>query len=81
MTAIISGHGHAATDSTRTRDGFRRVTARFTRIAALFAGAGRAVPFHRERGWEFAGSSAAVDRDRDRMALELQAISAYRRIS
>ncbi|WP_040815947.1 hypothetical protein [Nocardia concava] len=73
MTTITSGHGtfHTATGTSEAVTMFRR-------FVALLAAAGRAVPFHRENSWEFAGSSNALDRDRDRVALEIRAMSTYR---
>ncbi|MEC3920171.1 hypothetical protein VMT65_35250 [Nocardia sp. CDC153] len=71
MTAITPGRIHTATDTTE-------IVTMFRRIAALFAAAGRAVPFHRENSWGLAGSTNFIDRDRDRVALEIRALSTYR---
>ncbi|WP_433562064.1 hypothetical protein ACQP1O_31735 [Nocardia sp. CA-151230] len=71
MTTITSGQFRTATGSPEAVTMFRR-------IVALLAAAGRAVPFHRENAWGMAGSSQVVDRDRDRMALEIRALSTYR---
>ncbi|WP_067830278.1 hypothetical protein [Nocardia inohanensis] len=54
------------------------VAAMFSRIFALFAAAGRAVPFHRETDWELAGSTNFADRDRERAAHDLRAIAGMR---
>ncbi|MGV9839269.1 hypothetical protein ACWDUL_34410 [Nocardia niigatensis] len=71
MTAITPGRFHTTTGSPEAVTMFRR-------IVALLAAAGRAVPFHREHNWEFAGSTNVIDRDRDRVALEIRALSTYR---
>ncbi|MTE14092.1 hypothetical protein [Nocardia aurantiaca] len=73
MTTITSGHGRF-----RTATGTPEAVTMVRRIAALLAAAGRAVPFHRGNTWEPAGSRNAIDRDRDRMALEIRALSSYR---
>ncbi|AYF75516.1 hypothetical protein D7D52_18525 [Nocardia yunnanensis] len=80
MTTITSGHGalHTATGTSEAATMFQRVTARLTRVTAMFAAAGRAVPFHRADNWGLAGSRDIIDRDRDRLALELRAMSTYR---
>lgn len=54
------------------------VPAMFSRIFALFAAAGRAVPFHRESGWDLAGSTNVPDRDRERAAHDIRVIAGMR---
>ncbi|MVU82262.1 hypothetical protein GPX89_34125 [Nocardia sp. ET3-3] len=71
MTAITPGQFTTTT-------GTPEVVTMFRRFAALLAAAGRAVPFHREGDWGLAGSTNVIDRDRDRMALEIRALSTYR---
>ncbi|GAB2557957.1 hypothetical protein [Nocardia heshunensis] len=73
MTAITSGHGHF-----HTATGTHEAVTMFRRFTALLAAAGRAIPFHREDSWGLAGSSNGIDRDRDRIALEIRAMSTYR---
>lgn len=55
-----------------------RAAAMFTRLVALFAAAGRAVPFHAESTWQRIGSSGIHDRDLERASLELRAIASVR---
>ncbi|MEV6773300.1 hypothetical protein AB0N05_32170 [Nocardia sp. NPDC051030] len=74
MTTITSARGPIV----RTATTERKAKAMFARIFTLLAAAGRAVPFHRESNWQLAGSTNFLDRDHDRMALELRAISGHR---
>ncbi|WP_067717595.1 hypothetical protein [Nocardia yamanashiensis] len=57
---------------------FSRINARLARLTALFAAAGRAVPFHRESSWDLAGSTNFQDRDRERAAHDIRAIAGMR---
>lgn len=74
MTTITATNA-LSTSNTRTES---RVPAMFTRLFTLLAAAGRAVPFHRESSWELSGSTGIQDRDFDRAAMELRAISGVR---
>ncbi|MFB8004753.1 hypothetical protein [Nocardia sp. NPDC056000] len=73
MTTI--SHFHALHATTETEP---KAKAMFSRLFTLFAAAGRAVPFHRESDWGHSGSTGVIDRDHDRAALELHAISSMR---
>ncbi|WP_405135760.1 hypothetical protein [Nocardia sp. NBC_01388] len=74
MTTITSATGHISRCATTEP----KAAAMFTRLFALLAAAGRAVPFHRESHWEMVGSTGITDRDYDRSALELRAIAGVR---
>lgn len=50
----------------------------FTRIFALVSAAGKAIPFHRESTWLPAGSTNVTDRDSQRAAAEIRAITSMR---
>ncbi|QLY33512.1 hypothetical protein H0264_15895 [Nocardia huaxiensis] len=80
MTTAIPAPGfhtsdHSADTDTRTQ---HRAVTMFTRIFALFAAAGRAVPFHRESNWELTGSTNFSDRDQVRAQHDLRAVASLR---
>ncbi|WP_067565234.1 hypothetical protein [Nocardia acidivorans] len=74
MTTLSTGFV-SPTHSTTTE---HEASTMFTRLFALFAAAGRAVPFHRESGGGLFGSTGITDRDRVRASLELRAIASMR---
>ncbi|NNH72293.1 hypothetical protein HLB23_20935 [Nocardia uniformis] len=65
-------------ETTATAETTTETTTMLTRIFALFAAAGRAVPFHRESSWTLAGSSNVTDRDSQRINAEVLAITSMR---
>ncbi|MRH92997.1 hypothetical protein GFY24_37215 [Nocardia sp. SYP-A9097] len=73
MTTISTGFV-----STTRSDTDHKASSMFTRLFALLAAAGRAIPFHRESSWGMVGSTGITDRDHDRGALELRAIAGVR---
>lgn len=75
MTTISTFQHLRHTEATATE---HKAKAMFTRLFTLFSAAGRAVPFHRESDWGMSGSTGITDRDHDRAALELHAISSMR---
>ncbi|MFE6864472.1 hypothetical protein [Nocardia sp. NPDC057668] len=79
MTAIAPTLQHRApTGAFQPATTESRAAAMFTRLTALFAAAGRAVPFHRESAREYRGSTGVTDRDLDRTSMEIRAIASVR---